>query len=81
MTAGRALDAALLAAHDRGDRGALARLYAQAADTATTEDAAAFYLTHAYIFALEAGAATAPALRDRLCAMGREVPLEQDIAG
>lgn len=71
-----ALDAALLAAHDAGDRAALIRLYTKAADqkeAAGDIDAACFYLTHAYVFALESGAAEARALNARLADHGREV--------
>lgn len=66
------LDARLLDAHARGDRQALIRLYAEAADQANDETACGFYLTHAYVFALEAGAPEAAALHARLVAMGRE---------
>ncbi len=66
------LDARILAAHAKGDRAALVRLYTQAADAAHDEDAAAFFLTYAYIFALEAGAAETAELHARLLAMGRE---------
>lgn len=66
------LDTRLLAAHARGDRAALVALYAEAAEGAAEEQAHYFYLTHAYIFALEAGHAQAPALRARLVAAGRE---------
>ncbi len=70
-----ALDRALLAAHAAGDGAALARLYAQAADEAEArgqEARAGFYLTHAYVFALEQGDAAAGALHARLKALGRE---------
>jgi hypothetical protein len=70
-----ALDDRLLAAHEAGDPAALATLYALAADEAVAENAKGFFLTHAYVFALEAGSANAPCLRDRLIAMGRETPL------
>jgi hypothetical protein len=66
------LDAALLAAHAAGDRAALIRLYAQAADAAGDAEAEGFYLTHAYVFALESGAPEAAALHARLKAEGRE---------
>jgi len=66
------LDAALLAAHAAEDRAALVTLYTQAADAATEMDAACFYLTHAYIFALEQGDPRAEALHARLKAHGRE---------
>ncbi len=41
----------------------------------TEDDARGFYLTHAYVFALDLGSNAAPGLRDRLIAMGRESPL------
>ena len=69
------LDAALLAAHARDDRRALARLYAQAGDAAEATgeiDACCFYLTHAYVFALQTGDASAAGLHARLKAYGRE---------
>jgi hypothetical protein len=70
-----ALDAALLAAHEARDGPALARLYARAGDwreRAGDVDAACFYLTHAYVYALEEGAPEAAALHARLRAHGRE---------
>ena len=63
------LDDRLLAAHEAGDPAQLARLYAEAADTAHGE-AAAFYLTHAWVFALEAGAPEARAYEARLAERG-----------
>ena len=66
------LDARMIAAHEDGDQQALIRLYTQAADQANDLTAACFYLTHAYVFALEAGAPEAPALHARLKAHGRE---------
>lgn len=66
------LDARLCAAHRDGDRRALAALYTEAADQAANAEAQGFYLTQAYIFALEAGLASATDLRDRLRRMGRE---------
>lgn len=70
-----ALHAALLAAHDADDRAALIRLYTQAAEGAEDTDAACFFLTQAYVFALEPGAPEARDLRARLIAQGREAPL------
>ena len=67
-----ALDDAMCAAHAAADRAALIRLYTQAADEANSLDAACFYLTHAYIFALEAGAPEARDLHARLVKHGRE---------
>lgn len=69
------LDDRLLAAHDAGDRAALVALYTEAAAAVPEDQARGFYLTHAYVFALDLGSAEAPELRDRLIAMGRESPL------
>lgn len=66
------LDARLLRAHHDNDTGALVALYAEAADRATSDVARGFYLTHAYIFALERGDPRAAALHARLKQMGRE---------
>ena len=69
------LDALLLAAHAAGDVPALAGLYEEAADLARDEglaDAAAFYLTHAYVYALDVGDPRAEEFRARLKAEGRE---------
>ena len=66
------LEAQLLAAHEGDDRFALTRLYMQAADITNDIDAACFFLTCAYVFALEAGAPEAEALHARLKAHGRE---------
>ena len=68
----KALHDMLLAAHDRDDRRALVGLYTQAADTANDLDAACFFLTHAYVFALEQGDIRAASLHARLKAEGRE---------
>ena len=65
------LDGRLLAAHARSDHRALVGLYAEAAETANDIDRACFFLTHAYVFALEQGHPDAPALRARLVAEGR----------
>ena len=68
------LQARLLAAHQAGNIGKLAHLYAEAAQAADTEAAEGFFLTHAYIFALEAGNNVANTYRQRLVEMGREPP-------
>ncbi len=68
------LDRLLLEAHDRNDHGALVRYYTMAADereAAQDIDAACFYLTHAFVFALESGAPEAESLNARLAAYGR----------
>lgn len=73
------LNAALLRAHDAGDSAALVALYTQAADlreAAGDVEAACFYLTHAYVFALESGASCAGLLNRRLAAHGRDVVQE-----
>ncbi|RVT85660.1 hypothetical protein DXV76_07875 [Rhodobacteraceae bacterium CCMM004] len=71
----RSLDRALCAAHARADAGALIRLYDAAAQRRLADgrlDAACFYLTHAYVHALEAGSDQASAFRARLRDHGRE---------
>lgn len=68
------LDRALLEAHGAADIGALVRLYTLAGDereTAGDIDAACFYLTHAFVFALEADACEADDLNRRLAERGR----------
>ena len=67
------LDDALIAAHEKHDRAALVALYQEAATQANTLEARCFYLTHAYVFALEAGLPDAPALRAALVTLGAEV--------
>ena len=70
------LDAALLEAHAAGDGLKPAALYTEAADQAEDKgdiEASCFYLTHAYVFALEAGLPTAGALNKRLAEHGRDV--------
>jgi hypothetical protein len=66
------LDAQLLAAHEANDTAALVGLYTEAANETDDIDAACFYLTHAYVFALERGDPTAQTLRERLASHGRE---------
>ena len=69
------LDRQILDAHAREDGAALARLYARAADMAETDgniDGCCFFLTQAYVFALQAGVAEADELHARLLAYGRE---------
>ncbi|MEL6837653.1 MAG: hypothetical protein AAFP85_00085 [Pseudomonadota bacterium] len=65
------LDEALLDAHARGDQSALVTLYTRAAEKAEDGDAACFFLTQAYVLALEAGNAATPTLYARLKAHGR----------
>jgi len=66
------LHAQMIAAHEAHDQAALVWLYTQAANTANDPDAACFFLTHAYVFALEAGAHETQTLHARLVAHGRE---------
>lgn len=62
----------MLAAHAHPDPAALIALYTEAADAANDLDVSCFFLTHAYVFALEAGAPQAPHLHRRLAIHGRE---------
>ena len=72
------LDDKMRAAHTAGDAVALVTLYTQAADLAQAggaPDAAGFYLTHAYVFALQCHAPQRTTLNARLVALGRDAPL------
>ena len=62
----------LLVAHEQGDLEGLTTLYAQAADAADDLNALCFFLTHAYVCALDAGDSRADGLRARLVEYGRE---------
>ncbi|MCP4819585.1 MAG: hypothetical protein GY883_10385 [Shimia sp.] len=66
------LEARLLAAHTAGDQLSLISLYVEASEAAQTEEARSFYLTHAYVFALEMGDPRAEKLGARLKDMGRD---------
>lgn len=66
------LDRQMVSAHAAGDRRRLISLYTRAADAVNDLDASCFFLTHAYVFALEAGAPQAARLHARLVAHGRE---------
>lgn len=71
----KTLDAALLTAHAEKDRATLVRLYQTAGEMRLAEgaeNAGCFYLTHAYIYALDCGDPRAPELRARLIEFGRE---------
>lgn len=73
------LDQHLLKAHAEEDTQTLVRLYTLAADeheAAGDIDAACFFLTHAFVFALESGAPEAKLLNERLVARGRAHRLE-----
>ncbi|MBL4751638.1 MAG: hypothetical protein JKX71_13840 [Amylibacter sp.] len=69
------LDAALLQAHADYDLDRLVTLYQKAGLScidANDVDAGCFYLTHAYIFALEAGTSKAREIHKVLVSYGRE---------
>lgn len=68
-----ALDKRLLAAHSDEDCAALIALYLEAAARVGADEAQGFYLTHAYVFALEAGDPRAHDIKAQLVAMGREL--------
>lgn len=68
------LEQAILNAHDRQCGRALSDLYALAAEkheAAGDIDAACFLLTHAYVYALDVGAAS-ETIRQKLVCYGRE---------
>jgi hypothetical protein len=66
-------DAALRQAAKSGDWSEVIALYVEAAEAAAEARGAAFYLTHAYVHALEAGDPVAAVLKRRLVALGAEV--------
>lgn len=68
------LDSQLLAAHARGDKAALVGLYRQAAEQSSDPDEAAFFVTQAYIFALDTNDSQLDQLRAWLVRAGRERP-------
>ncbi|MEM7471149.1 MAG: hypothetical protein AAF340_07335 [Pseudomonadota bacterium] len=67
------LDTRLRAAHESGDRSILIGLYCEAAEMSSDAEATGFYLTHAYVFALESGDPRAADLKKQLVSMGRDV--------
>lgn len=65
----------LLAAHDQRDVDALIRIYKREGEAALAEGKThegCFFLTHAYVFALEAGAKEASEIHKILVSYGRE---------
>ena len=75
------LDQQLLAAHKDNDGPRLVKLYTKAADrceSAQNIDAACFFLTHAYVFALEHGRPEATDLNNRLHSYGRAHSMQQE---
>nr|WP_172296250.1 hypothetical protein [Pseudoruegeria sp. HB172150] len=72
-----ALEDRILAAHAANDLRALVDCYERAAgglEASGKSDESCFFLTHAYVFALDAGDPRAAELRARLVAQGRETP-------
>ena len=65
------LQSRLLVAHEKDDRAGLIGLYTEAADRANDLIERSFFLTHAFVFALEAGDIRASLLHERLREMGR----------
>ncbi len=65
------LDDALIAAHLRGDGAALVELYRRAADETADVNAACFYLTQSYVFALETDHPMVADIQGRLEREGR----------
>lgn len=65
------LNAIILAAHARDDRAALVGHYTLAADQTNDVNTACFFLTYAYIYALELGHPDTDTLFARLDAHGR----------
>ena len=75
MTTAEELEREIIFAHNCADANTLAQLYARAADLhegSGETDAACFYLTHAFVFALESGDDSADKLLERLRSHGRE---------
>ena len=68
----KTLHDALLLAHRSDDKPALVELYAQAADATNQRIERQFFLTHAYVFALEIGSPRAEVLRRILVDLGSE---------
>jgi hypothetical protein len=66
------LNNSILAAHAEEDYLGLIGLYSQAAGLAESQDAECFFLTYAYVFALELGHDNQGALQTRLTAYDRE---------
>ncbi|MEM8730963.1 MAG: hypothetical protein AAGF79_13705 [Pseudomonadota bacterium] len=70
-----ALESRLLTAHAAGDHRTLVTLYKDAAAQADTVQARAFFLTQAYVYALDCASPEATALRAALVDLGCETPL------
>ncbi|MEO9897573.1 MAG: hypothetical protein ABJD13_00900 [Paracoccaceae bacterium] len=70
------LDTHLIAAHANQDGALLTALYTKAANQSDDADTQCFFLTQAYVFALEAGLPEASPLKARLISAGRDVQTE-----
>lgn len=66
------LDDALLAAHAAGDKVKLFELYKEAAENAGSVNEKCFFLTQAFIFALDVGDPRSAAIKKELVRYGRE---------
>ena len=66
------LDDALIQAHAQGDKIALVALYREAASKTSEGRAKRFYLTQAYIFALEIGTTEVARLKADLVHLGAD---------
>lgn len=67
-------DVALRMARATGDWSGVIDLYMKAAEAEDAPQGQAFYLTHAYVHALEAGDPRARDVKARLVALGAEIP-------
>jgi hypothetical protein len=65
------LDARLMNAHETGDKPELVTLYTEAACQTDDDNARAFFLTHAYVFALEINHPDVANIKSQLKAMNR----------
>ena len=68
------LEDRLSRAHQRDDKTGLVGLYCEAANAAPNDAVQSFFLTHAYVFALEIADARTDTLRRQLIALGSEPP-------
>ena len=67
------LNARILAAHDVNDIHSLTQLYIEASKRTKNDDEECFFLTNAYICALEAGSCETRFLHAQLKKYGREI--------
>ena len=66
------LNDGIIKAHNENDNWNLVSLYTQAANRANSPDLESFFLTQAYVFALEQDHPAQPRLKSRLVVFGRE---------